>query len=652
VSVLRHAVALALVMLASVGVAACLPIPGGAELTVERLGRVLFRELATDRARALVTFGGGVCLELGGVEVEIAAETILVRNPTTAPRVEAAHAVVDALGWRLGAARLMLEERAAYLEGVTLEGHGVVGRALRLEVDFLRGTMQAEGLEVITPAMRVDARAAAFDAVDAVTFDEVVASTCDCPPATAPVRIEGRSARLALAADVLVVEEGALVLDGIRLPLPATLELSEATLADLRLPVFVSIEPEGARGFVVGLTERDGVVADFAFGADADPRWSAAIVGREGTDAVELRLRDGGIALDAMRTLPLAPELVATLRHRHEGGRVERRLQDVALGLVWTPRWRFEDVTIGARFGVLVAVTAQELPLGEVSSARAHGVAGLTATHGGAAEGETSLAVEVGRTAYAAGYEPLAWLSVHPRWRRMGGPVTFDLAHLWRGVAGTSPFDRRVDAVTAASLSDVRLTTTANHGRARLAFGLHVRYDWLSDAPRARHVGPERLRLDAALELPPLDPYGWSWRAAAVVEAAGALDPRPRRDAFVRASLEARQEGRGIDGGVAVEAGIGPLETGVRSLVGSLGFPFRFGAARESSVTPFVALDVWPLLTGLGGPRLVGHGLALEWRTCCGVVDLAYRALPDGRTTTRFAFSVPMRQPALSDLDP
>jgi hypothetical protein len=652
VSALRHAVALVVALLVGVGAAACLPVAGGAELTVEGLGRVLFRELATDRARALVTFGGGVCLELGGVEVEISAENLLVRNPATAPRVEAAHAAVVTLGWRLVAARLVLEERSARLEDVTLEGHGVVGRALRLEVDLLRGTMRAEELAIITPAVRVAARAAAFETIDVVTFDEVVASTCDCPPESASVRIEGRSARLALEPEVLVVAGGVLVFEGIRLPLPATLELSEATLAELRLPVSLSVEPQGGRGVVVGLTERDGLVADLALGPAADPRWRVVVVGREGPDGVELRLRDGGMALDARGVVALAPDLVATLRQRHEGGRVEGRLQDVALGLAWAPGWRVADVAIGARLDLLAAVSAQERPAGEVASARARGVAGLTATHGGPAQGETSIGVEAGTTAYAAGYAPLAWLSVQPRWRRTTGPVTVDVAHLWRSVAGVSPFDERIDAVTAASRSDVHLTASTSIGRARGSLGLHVRYDWLPDVPRAPRVGPERLRLDAALELPAAVPQAWSWRVEAVVEAAGAVDPRPRRDAFVRASLAAWQEGRGIDAGLALEAGIGPIRGGMRSVVVSAGYPIAFGAARASSVTPFVALDVWPLLAGLGGgPRLVGHGLALEWHTCCGVVDLAYRALPDGRTTTRFAFSVPIRQPALVDLD-
>jgi hypothetical protein len=647
----RRLLALLLTAVASAASAACLPVEGGVELTVEGLGRVLFRELTTDRARERVTFAGGVCLELGGVEVQVVAEALTLSTTEPVSAVEAMRATVDVLGWRLVAERLVLAEGHASLEAVTLEGHDIVGRARRLEVDLQGGVMAASELELVTPTLRLSARTGTFEGGDVVTVRDAVASSCPCPPEEAPLRVEGASARLALATGLLSIDGGTLVVQGLRVPLPPSVELSEARLAQLEFPMRLGVEAEGERGLVVGVVGSEGASADLAFGRAADPRWRLATRVRAGGDGVDLLVRDGGFSLAATRRLVLAPSLTLLLHHRNEGGRIDHPVQDAGIDLAWAPSWRSDGLSLAGRFGVGAAVSAQRLPTGDVASGRTRAAASVTVVFGQAPRGEASLLMEAGATAYAGAYEGVRWLGLQPRWRRTGGPVTVDLTHVWRGVSGASPFDARVDAVAAASRTDLRLAGTASLPGSRLRAALGVRYDWLPDAPRAARVGFERLRGELSLELPARTPDGLAWRADLVVEGAGALDPRPRRDAFVRAAVALRHEGLAFDGGLAAELGIGPEGRGMRSLVASGAAPFRFGEGGATSVTPYLALDVWPLLARSGGPRLVGHGVALEWETCCGLVSAAYRALPDGSTSTRFSFVLPVRLPALTDLE-
>ena len=636
--------------------AACVDVPGGTELTIEQLGRVIFTQLTTDRAGDQVTFGGGVCLELGGLEVRVSADTMVVRAPGTLATVEAQGAVVDVGGWLLRARRLDLDPAAARLEDVTLEGSGIVGHARFMELDLVHGGMTASSLDVLTPTLRLVAASGTFSDGDLLVVEDVVASTCDCPPETAGIRIEGRRARLALAEAVLVIEGGILVVERLRLALPAVLQVTEASLGAIRVPVSLSVVAEGERGWVVGLLERrDGpaaVTTDVAFGPNADPRWSAGLSVAEEGSSIVVQARDGALAIAAAHRVELAPGWELVLAQRNEGGAVRRRLQDSSLTVgwerAWLPvpgrAWRFD-----ARGTLAAGLSAQHR--GGVDAVHGRGaLAGsVSAASPVTPAGQLAVRFESGVTGYTGTPARQAWFGVAPRWRWSSGPLSVDLQHTWRGVDGASPFDARIDLVAPASLTILR-ASLAGGGAWRATAALDVRHDWRSAPERpSGRVGLERLRVSAGLTTPPLGDLGLVWTAAALLEAAGALDPRADRDAFVRGSIGVISTARAIEVTLSSEVGIGPLRPGVRSLTIAGAAPLTL-AGGDVVLQPYLALDVWPWFDGTGAGRIVGHGLALDWDTCCGALAVAYRSLPDGSVTTRLGFAIDTRVPDLEDL--
>jgi hypothetical protein len=635
--------------------AACVSVPGATELTIEQLGTVIFQELTTDRAQGLVTFGGGVCLELGGVEVRVEAETMVVRTPAGATQVEAVGAVIYAEGWRLGAARFEFDSVTVRLTDVTLEGSGVVGLARSMELDLASGGMVAHTLEVLTPSVRLRAETGTFVDGDLLVVADVVASTCDCPPATAPMRVEGRRARLALRAGVLEVDEGVLVLEPLRLHLPAVLRLTEDSLASLEVPLSLGVVSEGARGWVLGLVERnDGgarVGGDVAFGRAADPRWSVALEAEEGASSVRVEARDGALTIASTHRVPLSSGLALVLAQRSEGGVVARRLQDASATLAWGASGRApgSGAAVDARASLEFAASAQHLGGVDVAHARARGVASLGVSAPASPAGQASVRITAGATRYLGDEARQTWLAIEPHWRRTAGPLTVDVRHVWRTVDGASPFDARIDAVARASLTTVRLTLRAGDAW-RTSSALDVRYDWrpAAAAPTGR-VGLERLRLSTSLVSAHAGRLGLAWEAAATLEAAGVLDPAPRRDAFVRASLGVTTPERRVEASVAAEYGLGAVDAGMRSLTVAGAAPFTV-ADGAVFVQPYLALDVWPAISGAGAVRLVGHGLFVLWETCCGLLDVGYRSLADGSVTTRLGFAIDLREPTLAGL--
>jgi hypothetical protein len=634
----------------------CVTVPGASELTIEQLGRVIFSELSTDRARDLVTFEGGVCLELGDVEVRVEAETMVVHAPLGQATLEAVGAVVHAAEWRLSARRLEMDRATVQLWEVTLEGSGIVGRARSMHLDLEQVDMTAHELEVVTPTVRLVARSGTFSGGERLVVDEVVVSTCDCPPREAAMRIEGGVARLSLLDEVLVVERGILVIEPLRLALPAVLSVSEASLASLQIPLSLGIVPEGARGWVLGLVERrDGDTsarADVAFGRAADPRWSASLSASEGGATVSLSARDGAVAIAAAQRVPLVPGVAIVLSQRNEGGAVIGRLQDSAATIEWGGSWPPDGPgrpALEARAELTGALSAQASSAGEVAHGRARAAASLTATTSAGPAGTFAVRLEGGATRYSGDVASQAWFGVAPRWRASLGPLSLDLHHTWRHVVGTSPFDERIDRVPVLSLTSVQAAWEMGVDW-RLAAALDLRYDWRPAPERAPgRVGIERLRVTVDVAGPHLGRLGLAWEGAVTLEAAGALDPHPDRDAFLAASLGVATPLRAHELSVAGEFGIGPLRPGVRSLTLAGAAPIVF-ADGDVLVQPYLALDVWPTLAGAGFPRLAGHGLAVRWTTCCGVLDVGYRSRPDGSFTTRLGFSLVTREPDLEDL--
>ena len=629
----------------------CAVVPGASEFTIEAVGRVVFEELRTDRAADAVQFGGGACLEVAGERITIRAESLDVRGLSTAPRVTGSAAEVRSGPWLLGAEMLEATGQWVRLERATLVGEGLVGLAERLELVIADGVLQAQRLSVATPSLRFDLHAARFDGTS-LQGEDVVLTTCDCPPAEAGVRLEAWVVRYALTSGVVELEHGTLLLEGVRLPLPPLLTLSEEALADLRLPLTLSHDER--RGLLVELVERQTaggrVRADLAFSDARPPRARAYLSARDGPAEVALVLTSGGADVRVGTSFELGNGVGLQLSQRLAGGLVER-VQDAAVTLSLGPDRALTALPaggFGARAEVTAALSAQQLDSRTVATPRLAAIGRVDAASPAGRLGTLRLRIEAGATGYAVVPGGQHWLGLAPRWDARFGVVRVTMGHGFRAVWGSTPFDDEVDAVATRHLSTLQLALRPESDEWRA--NAEVRYDWRPDATRPEpHRGVERLRVDGRWRVGLPSGGGVVTTLAATVELAGWLDPRANRDAFASVGVDLAWPVSGAEFGLGATVSLLSEAPGLRSLTVAGSAPLRpDGSGLE--LRPYLALDVWPTLSGVGWPAVRGHGLGLLWESRYGTLDVAYRSELDGSLTSSLAFRVELREPRLEDL--
>ena len=629
----------------------CAVVPGASEFTIEDVGRVVFEELSTDRAADSVRFGGGVCLEVAGQRITIRAQALEVVGLSSRPVVIGEGADVRSGPWLLGASRLWASAAGVRLEVATLQGDGVVGLADVLELRVADGVLTGTALMVATPSLRVDMAEGSFDGL-ALSGTDVTVSTCDCPPQQAGLRLEGRAARYALDTGVLELEHGALVVSGVRLALPALVTLSEAALERVRLP-FALVRDE-RRGWLVELVERveDGarVRGDVALSDLRPPRVRASIVAADDQASLALSLTSGGLAVRTALVRPLSEDVTLTFSQRLTGGLADP-LQDAAIALRYGPDQALAELAPGATalsLTTALGLTAQRRDGVEVASARALAALRLDVASERTSVGTLRVRTEAGTSSYAAFPDRQSWWGLAPRWEVRLPRLSVTLIHVYRGVAGRSPFDDEVDLMEPRQRTSLQVGTRADDGGWRL--DLEVRFDWLADARRpGQRVGVERLRLvgrTAALAATEGGPtLAWS----GTLELAGLVDPRVDRDAFARLGVRAVWPDAAPELGLETTLGLVPGALELREVTLAAGLPLRW---REPAIElrPYLAFDVWPTLRGEAWPVLRAHGLALVWESRYGTLDVSYRSESDGSATSAFAFRVEVREPQLEDL--
>jgi hypothetical protein len=624
-------------------------VPGASEFTIQDLGRVVFEELSTDRAADSVRFGGGVCLEVAGQRLTIRAQTLQVEGVTGDPWVIGEQAEVRSDAYVLGAARLRADAAGLRLEDATLEGEGIVGLAAVLELRVADGLLTGEGLTIATPSLRVDLAEGSFDG-RVLSGRQVALSTCDCPPQQAGVRLEGGEAWYTLETMVLEVERGALVVGGVRLPLPARFTLSEQTLANVRPPF--SVARDERRGWLLSFTER--VEAGVRLNANAalsdlqPPRVRSTLVAADGPASLSVAVTSGGLDVRTAVQRPLPGGLILRLSQRLAGGLAEP-IQDARIGLSYGPDQALTTLAPGSLRGraeIAAALTAQRRDGQQVVTPRALTALRLEAASATTPLGTLRVRLEAGATGYAVLPGSQHWWAVTPRWDLRRPRLSVSVSHVYRGVVGRSPFDDKVDLVEPLAQSAVQATLLGTSDAWRL--DLDVRYGWRPDPRRpGRPLGFERLRIVGVTAARPLAEGGPTLRWSGALEVAGWLDPRVDRDAYARMGV--RVVWPDADPELSVEATVGlvPGAMGLRELTLAAGAPLRWP---HLELRPYLALDVWPTLQRGAWPIVRGHGLGIVWESPYGTLDASYRSERDGSVTSSLAFRVELRDPSLEDL--
>ena len=606
----------------------CVPVEGGAELTVEGLGRAVFAGLSTDRVRDEALLSGGVCVEFSAIGGVLRSERLTVSGLGDGAALAAVDVVFHLDEWTIAADLLEADAAGAVLVGVTLTSPDAVALAQGLRVDLASGTIAAHALRLVTETLWVVAEAATLDG-DRVALDGVGLTTCDCPPADASVRLEARTADLYLVEPAVTLHGADLVVGALRWALRDPWSFDAESLALPLPPISVFEDPEGRRGTLVGVSEQPvapGVRFAWDVGVgddDRPPDLSLRVAARAGDASVDVTGASDRLRVAWRVARPLPRGWTVAYGQRLEGGAWDEPARDQSVTAAWSRAWT-APVAALARVeldaSTFIAVTAQTLGGDEVVGTRLGGSLRIRIGGEPVASWRPALEVAAGVTGYPAGGTAQAWASIAPRASLTAGSLRVDLEHLSRWVWGVSPFGVSVDRLAPLHRSDVRASVelargARGDGPGRLT-GV-ARWDWRPDPHRpGRVIGLERLELSVATS-------GAAWggrlsvRADADLE--GLIDPRPGRTSALGATVAWTRE--------AWEIG-----TRLRLDPSAPGWPWRettvFAALPITTGDwwwrPYLAVDLtsW----AREQPRWwVGHGLDLAWTSDFGVLDLGYR---------------------------
>ena len=606
----------------------CVPVEGGAELTVEGLGRAVFAGLSTDRVRDEALLSGGVCVEFNAIGGVLRSERLTVSGLGDGAALAAVDVVFQLEAWTIAADLLEADAAGAVLVGVTLTSPDAVALAEGLRVDLTSGTIAARGLRLVTETLWVVADAATLDG-DRVALHAVGLTTCDCPPAEASVRLEARTAELDLVDPSVTLHGADLVVGALRWALGDPWSFDTESLAVPFPPISVFEDPEGRRGTLVGVAEQSvapGVrfAWDVGLGDDArPPDLSLRVAARAGGASVDVTGASDRLRVAWRVARPLARGWTVAYGQRLEGGAWEEPARDQSVTATWSRAW--SDPAAGVALveldaSTFAALTAQTLAGAEVVGTRLGGSLRIRVGGESVAGWGPALELAAGATGYPAGGAPQAWVSVAPRAALTVGGLRLDLEHLSRWVWGASPFGETVDRLDPLHRSDVRASVELARGASGerpSRVTAVARWDWRPDPQRpGRAIGLERLELSGVTSAP-----AWGGRLSVRVDAdlEGIIDPRPGRTSALSAGVAWTREAWEIGTRLRLDPaapGWAWRETTVFAAV-----PFATG---DWWWRPYLAVDLssW----AREQPRWwVGHGLDLSWTGDFGVLDLGYR---------------------------
>ena len=610
-------------------------------LSIAGFGTAHFQEFQTDATGSGAELSGSVCIVGEGGVWTITADraTLSGLREGEGLRAEIADATLLFDGWRVEAQRLESDGEQLELTGVTFTGRGVMGSATLLAVEAAGGLPTANDVNVLGDNFRLKASRASLEG-ELVSLDGVVVTTCTCPGEPF-YTVSGGSANLDLRAQVITIEDGALEMMGVSVPLGERVELSSDDLEDLSPPVTLEYRPNGGTGLGVVVPElelEEGLSLEMGLlGLDPfNPLVAYALMHyrEEGVTFSVGRARTGPRAdFEVVHEVTPSLESVFAVRSRHYPE--SDFLHEGVLTLRATP----EPIRLGPgqrlewHGRAFSAVSAQTLAGTPVVSPRLGVAAGLRGETSLGDAGTVALAVEGQSTSYPAVGESQYGLTVRPSWSYSQGPLTASLSwnRLWTDTG--SPFSTKLDRLTPQSLLRADVTLAGGlGGRADGRVDLDFAYD-LRRLQESDPAGLETLGAGFGVNYP----TGlWSVTFESRLELAGLLDPDPagERDGYFGAGVRAVRGEWEV--GSRFRYDLRPSNPGLGLLEVSAAVPLEFD---NSTITPFLAFDFVPLIENSELPKVSGHGVNITWASCCGTVRLGYRQ-QEGIFSTSFGLAL------------
>ena len=614
-------------LFASSGLAQCSDaVQSVGEVSVEGLGTALFGNFRTEAERDVVEFYDGVCVTNPDSGWVFLAEEMVVTGLRAGGEIVVDVPLPTVLidDWRIEAERLRSDGADIFLQGPRFRGPGFAGEAEEILFDPIAFTVtfrevSVAGSQFVAYGSTATLKGETFTLVDAF------ATTCVCDGDPA-YRLRGAGVDIDLGAGVVVVRRGALESGPIRIALGEEVEVSAETLDDLTPPIeirYVATDPEtGTQGTGLEVTISEIGLADGldlslgVSGLDGGHalRGTGLLELESGSVEAEFGLGPEGPRFDFVLGEPLADGVRGRFRVRNIEEASASYLHEGLLGLeadLVERRW--------ARGGLgrltvegFAAASSQRPKAGQVSGPRLGlGVEGFVRSSS-TSMGRFSVRVRVQATEYPTLGARQLGLSVIPAWSLTSGPFTVRVRYTGVLTDGGSPFTTFLDRlVTTRRLNASATVEGALALDVEGRFGVTAVYDFVQGANGLTRwdvegevrvsEGQYTLVGDAWMRLEDLaDPD-----RAGLAVGVGAGIERGKFEAGVWAEYLFESAEPGWD------------EFGVR-----LALPL---GQEEVVVTPFLSLNFAPTILDGEAPVLAGHGLEVEWASCCGTLTVGYR---------------------------
>ena len=480
----------------------CEPYPGGGSLHLEGIGVAEFAQVTVEGGRERLTLSAGVCVAFEGPTPAVLRADQLRLWRSESWNVTATEVAIELPDLRLTGEGVVLVGEQLLVERATLEGEALAGVASQLALEWKTGEWSAEEVRLATPVGWWDA-ARAHAVPGGVRFEEAWFSTCDCPPGTAPARIEGVWLEVAFEPFRMTVAAGEWVSPLGRVQLPALLTLNAESWAKW-LPQ-IGITTNGGvtttwsrRSLAPGVTAAASVASGWPSGDGAVALDLQAAMDER---ALSVRAREDRLRLQWSERWPLGDDWWLNFGQVLEFADRPARFADTVMQL--SRSWQLVSLPaalteVSGSLNLGVAVTAIESVAATQAGSRL-GLASMWRIRAAPLAGVTPwLAIGAGVSAYPQAEATQSWVEVQPGLEWQAGGTRLNLDHRARWVSGGSPFGVAVDGVLplqqtrfdlrsshswdAGGSLDAGLVVVVNSERTRDGDGVRFRVETL--APR------------------------------------------------------------------------------------------------------------------------------------------------------------------------
>ncbi len=583
---------------------------------------------------------GGVCIENdNGVQLLTVAATVTITEES--PNIEAEDVQVSFENYELTAKTLRTDGQHLELSEVVFTGTNLEGVAKAASYTFETREIELFDSSVRGQSVSIESQHATLLG-DQANFEKLTATTCRCS-GDPFYQVRAERATFNLTTQTLLVSSGILELLGLRFAFNEV-TVSPQTLQDFKFPVTIEYVAgsvaDGGTGLgikVPSLKLDDTLTLELGLVGldDAHPLSGIFVVHfKDELTRADIGLTPFGLQADFQVTQPLEPWLGVSFGINNRHWKKADFLHESYLSIEANTSLNvLGNDSLALNGQVLLAGSSQDLPVQPVLDGRLALSSGASYQAPALPFGQFGLTAQT-RLSYYPVADKVQWgVRLAPRWQHTLGPASFDVLYSRQWTNGASPFSTKLDKLEAESRI-VAATKLAGPLLDNLQGELNfsVNYNFLDVDS---YVGEGFVSLATSGKL------NYQINNLNVVPSFGlevAPLMNPDLDEDFRPLLKA-----GLDViSSRWEAGFEvnyDLELGDFSKLETRGsFTIDIG---DVSLEPFLALDILPTLTDNSWPQLSGHGLEVQWRTCCGTFNVGYRQFND---TFSSSFSVSLEQ--------